>query len=82
MSETSSTGALRLKANQRYAGVPTRIPLSGPIRAEAVALILVCRVIRHSRIERRIADRLPSPITLFGRMTERLARGVEASSRA
>ena len=52
------------------------------IRAEAAALILVCHAIRRSRIVRRIAGQPPSPVTLLGRMTERLRRGPQAGSRA
>jgi hypothetical protein len=52
------------------------------IRAEAAALILVCHAIRRSRIVRRIAGRPPGPVTLLGRMTERVTRGPQAGSRA
>lgn len=51
------------------------------IRAEAAALILVCRAIRRSPIVRRIAGRPPSRITMLGRMTERVTRGTETGSR-
>ena len=51
------------------------------IRAEAAALILVCHAIRGSRIVRQIADWPPSRITLLGRMTERVTRGLGAGSR-
>jgi hypothetical protein len=51
------------------------------IRAEAAALILVCRAIRRSRIVRRTVGRPPSRITLLGRMAERVTRGLRAGSR-
>jgi hypothetical protein len=51
------------------------------IRAEAAALILVCHAIRRSPIVRRIAGRPPSRITVLGRMTERVTRGLAAGSR-
>jgi len=52
------------------------------IRAEAAALILVCRAIRRSRIVRQIAGRPPSRITLLGRTTERVTKSLKAGSRA
>ncbi len=47
------------------------------IRAEAAALILVCRAIRRSPIVRRLAGRPPRRMTLLGRMTERVTRGLD-----
>jgi hypothetical protein len=44
------------------------------IRAEVIGLILVCRAIRRSHIVRCIVGRLPSRITLLGRVAERAAK--------
>jgi hypothetical protein len=52
------------------------------IRAEAAALVLVCHAIRRSRIVRRVVGRPPSRMTIFGRITERVTRGLGAGSRA